>query len=87
MFVEDNSVCDSNNCRKRPSEEVGDSSNIFKRRGTQTTINSIFKKNEREETCQEIALFFYNNVIPFYVANSEELKRMPELVIRLIGNC
>nr|XP_007147219.1 hypothetical protein PHAVU_006G105700g [Phaseolus vulgaris]ESW19213.1 hypothetical protein PHAVU_006G105700g [Phaseolus vulgaris] len=69
--------------RKRSSgEETGDSSNIFKRKGTQSTINSIFKKNEREDGCQEMARFFYNNAIPFNVANSEEFKRMVELIGR-----
>ena len=54
-------VSDSENFRKRPSQEEnvgGESSSIFKRRGSQSTINSIFKKSEREDTCQQIALFF-----------------------------
>ena len=77
------SMGDSDNTRKRSSqEETGYSSNIFKRRGTQTTINSILKKSEREEACQAIALFFYNNAIPFDVANSEEFKRMIDLVAK-----
>jgi len=62
------SLCESTmgdseeNPRKRFCQEESEgSSSIFKRRGTQTTINSIFKKSERKEACQEIALFFYNN--------------------------
>jgi len=71
------------NPRKRFFQEESEgSSSIFKRRGTQTTINSIFKKSEREEACQEIALFFYNNAIPFNVAKSEEFIRMLELVAK-----
>ncbi|KAF1893107.1 hypothetical protein Lal_00015309 [Lupinus albus] len=50
--------------------------------GSQPTIKSIFKKNLREETCQEIATFFYNNVIAFNVTNSDEFKKMFELVVR-----
>jgi len=83
MSREESNVGYSENARKRPSEEeIEDSSNIFKRKGTQTTTNAIFKKNDREDACQEIALFFYNNVILFNVANSEEFKRMLKLVGR-----
>jgi len=45
-------------------------------------MNVIFNKREREDTCQEIALFFYNNAIPFNVAKSEEFKRMLEMVAK-----
>jgi len=52
MSREDNSVSNSENARKGPSEEeIGDSSNIFKRGGTQTTINSIFMKNDIQDAC------------------------------------
>ncbi|XP_068461612.1 uncharacterized protein [Phaseolus vulgaris] len=82
----ESNVSDSGNFRKRPSQEesVGgeSSSSIFKRRGSQTTINSIFKKSEREDTCQQIALFFYNNVIPFNVARSEEFTKMVEMIAK-----
>jgi len=61
------------NPRKRLSQEESEgSSSIFKKRNTQITINSIFKKSEREDTCQEIAVFFHNNAIPFNIAKSEE---------------
>lgn len=57
--------------------------NIYKRKAiTQITINNVYKKNLREEACQDIALFFYNNAIPFNVANSEEYKKMFESVAR-----
>jgi len=49
---------------------------------SQATINSMFKKSLTEEACQGIASFFYNNVIPFNVAKSEEFKKMIELVAR-----
>ncbi|XP_068503640.1 uncharacterized protein [Phaseolus vulgaris] len=81
----ENNVSDCENFRKRPSQEesVGvESSSIFKRKGSQSTINSIFKKSEREDTCQQIALFFYNNVIPFNVARSEEFTKMVEMIAK-----
>ncbi|KAF1888925.1 hypothetical protein Lal_00036638 [Lupinus albus] len=55
---------------------------LFKRRGVgnQPTSNSIFKKNLREEACQEIVVFFYN-AIAFNVANSDDCKKIFELVI------
>jgi len=60
---------------KQKHQGSSPSLSIFKKRGTQTTINSIFKKSEREDACQEIALFFYNNVILFIVAKREEFKK------------
>jgi len=55
MFKEksNSSVGDYGNLRKRPTQEEsgGESSSIFKRRGTQTAINFIFKKIEREDAC------------------------------------
>ena len=49
---------------------------------TQATINSIFKKNSREEVCENIASFFYNNAIPFNVARTEEFAKMFESVAK-----
>jgi hypothetical protein len=71
---------------KMPVEE-GDKvtpTNFFKKRGVsnQATINNIFKKNLRKEACLEIASFFYNNVIAFNVAKSDEFQRMLEMVAR-----
>ena len=58
--------------RERKKQEI-DTTCLFKRRETtyQPFVNAIFKKPEREEACKDIALFFYNNVIPFSVAKSE----------------
>jgi len=42
----------------------------------------MFKKDLREEACQAIVRFFYNNVIPFNVAKSEEFTAMFDLVSR-----
>lgn len=71
---------------KRPAEDDGNDTpaNLFKKRGvsSQATINSIFKKNLREDACLEIASFFYNNAIAFNVAKSEEFSRMLEKVSR-----
>nr|XP_007153622.1 hypothetical protein PHAVU_003G051000g [Phaseolus vulgaris]ESW25616.1 hypothetical protein PHAVU_003G051000g [Phaseolus vulgaris] len=55
---------------------------VLNLKGTQSTINAIFKKNEREDACQEMVRFFYHNAIPFNVANNEEFKRMVELIGR-----
>jgi len=81
----ESNVSDSENFRKKPSQEEsvgGESSSIFKRRGSQSTINSIFKKSEREDTCQQIVLFFYNNAIPFNVARSEEFTKVVEMIAK-----
>ena len=69
---------------KRKGKEVETPGNIFKKRcvSSQATINNMFKKNLREEACQEIASFFYNNAIPFNVSRSEEYTRMFEKVAR-----
>lgn len=68
--------------RLRQEEESNDSSSIFEKMGSQTPINVIFKRSERGDACQEIALFFYNNGIPFNVAKSVEFKRILELVAK-----
>ncbi|XP_058774187.1 uncharacterized protein LOC131648448 [Vicia villosa] len=71
---------------KRPVEDDGNATpaKLFKKKGgsTQSTINSIFKKNLREEACDEIASFFYNNAIAFNAAKCEEFQKMFELVSR-----
>ncbi|KAG6536033.1 hypothetical protein ZIOFF_001071 [Zingiber officinale] len=70
---------------KRQRREIAKNpADLFKKRGvsSQTTINGIFKKNLREEACQGIASFFYNNAIPFHVAKSDEFKKMLDLVAR-----
>uniref|UniRef100_A0A151UIM8 DUF659 domain-containing protein n=1 Tax=Cajanus cajan TaxID=3821 RepID=A0A151UIM8_CAJCA len=64
--------------------DTGSPINIFKKRviSTQATINTMFKKGVREEACQAIARFFYNNAVPFNVAKSEEFFAMFDLVSR-----
>ncbi|ESW33617.1 hypothetical protein PHAVU_001G085000 [Phaseolus vulgaris] len=81
----ESNVSDSENFRKKPSQEEsvgGESSSIFKRRGSQSTIDSIFKKSEREDTCQQIVLFFYNYAIAFNVARSEEFTKVVEMIAK-----
>lgn len=59
--------------------------NMFKRGLTtmkQSTINGVWKKEDRENACKAIALFFYNNAIPFNVARSDEYLKMFELVAK-----
>jgi len=50
--------------------------------GTKTAINAIFKKSEREEACQEIAPFLYDNTISFNVAKSKVFRMILELVAK-----
>ncbi|XP_042449877.1 uncharacterized protein LOC122034629 [Zingiber officinale] len=78
---EDEEVEGAKRQRREIAKNPGD---LFKKRGvsSQTTINGIFKKNLREEACQGIAFFFYNNAIPFHVAKSDEFKKMLDLVAR-----
>lgn len=70
---------------KRPLEDNGNvtSAKNFKKKGmsTQSSINSIFKKNLRE-ACIEIVPFFYNNDIAFNVAKSVEFQKKLEMVSR-----
>jgi len=70
--------------RKNSKASSNNPTNIFKNTvfSTQTTIKNMFKKGMREEVCQTIARFFYNNVIPFNVAKSEEFITMLDLVPR-----
>lgn len=58
--------------KEKKSNEVVDvekSGNICRIKGmsTQTTINILYKRNIREETCLAIVRFFYNDAIPFNV--------------------
>jgi len=57
---------------KIKNSEASSPTNIFKKSvvDTQTAINNMFKKGMREEACQAISRFFYNNAIPFNVAKS-----------------
>ncbi|KAF7826965.1 SCAN domain-containing protein [Senna tora] len=47
---------------------------------TQSTINHMFKKDLREETCKQIACFFYTSAIPFNCIKNPEFTKMLELV-------
>jgi len=52
---------------------VGSSRDGFKRKRVGSEASVVHSKNEkssREETCQAIARFFYNNAIPFAAAKS-----------------
>jgi len=54
---------------------------VFSRKGTLKLLVMPFSRKEREDACQD-ALFFFNNAIPFNVANNEEFRRMLELVAK-----
>ncbi|KAL4558395.1 hypothetical protein LXL04_036595 [Taraxacum kok-saghyz] len=46
----------------------------------QNTLNSIYKKGEREKVCQQIARFFYTSAIPFNCVNNPEFHKMVEMI-------
>ncbi|XP_021727149.1 uncharacterized protein LOC110694277 [Chenopodium quinoa] len=50
--------------------------------GVQTTLNQKYKKEEREEVCQQIAHFFYTSAIPFNVVNNPEFPIMVEKIAK-----
>jgi hypothetical protein len=70
---------------KRKSQGELATKDLFKRgltKAKQTTINGAFKKDIREDACKDIALFFYNNAIPFNVARSDEYLKMFDSVAK-----
>jgi len=85
LSIDDEEMAKVGEKRKNSEEEFTQSSNnpngrnIFKNR--QVVIN-MFKKGLREEACQAIFRFFYNNAIPFNMAKSEEFTAMFDLVSR-----
>ena len=54
----------------------------FVRKKSQTTMNQMFKKKEREEVCMQIAKFFYTSAIPFNCVNNPEFGKMIDMVSR-----
>ena len=48
----------------------------------QPTMNQFFKKELREDCCQQIARFFYTSAIPFNCVKNPELAKMVELIGR-----
>ncbi|KAK4259837.1 hypothetical protein QN277_006128 [Acacia crassicarpa] len=54
------------------------SSDIFKRSRSSApvTLNTLLKKNLREEACLDICTAIYNNGIPFNFVNSDDFKKM-----------
>ncbi|KAK4278371.1 hypothetical protein QN277_016226 [Acacia crassicarpa] len=65
-------------------EAVSGASNIFKksRSSAPVTLNTILKKNLREEACLDICTATYNNGIPFNFVNSDDFKKMCELIAK-----
>jgi hypothetical protein len=53
---------------------------FVKKRKNQITLNHIFKKEEREKVCIQIARLFYTSAIPFNVVKNPEFIRMLEMV-------
>ena len=58
---------------KKKSSGSGTSSN-------QATMNQFFKKELREDCCQQIARFFYTSAIPFNCVKNPEFAKMVELI-------
>nr|KAJ0190830.1 hypothetical protein LSAT_V11C800390750 [Lactuca sativa] len=54
--------------------------NVTKKGKVQSTMNSIFKKEERERVCQQIARFFYTSAIPFNCVKNPEFRKMIEMI-------
>lgn len=48
----------------------------------QTTLNQLYKKEERDEVCQQVARFFYTSAIPFNVVNNPEFPLMCEKIAK-----
>ena len=53
-----------------------------KKSSVQTTLNQKYKKEEREEVCQQIARFFYTSAIPFNAAKNPEFTLMVEKIAK-----
>ncbi|KAK4283016.1 hypothetical protein QN277_000020 [Acacia crassicarpa] len=60
------------------------SSNIFKRSRSfaPVTLNTLLKKNLREEACLDICIAIYNNGIPFNFVNSDDFKKMYDSIAK-----
>ncbi|GKC47174.1 SCAN domain-containing protein, partial [Tanacetum coccineum] len=46
----------------------------------QNTLNKIFKKDEREKVCQQIARFFYTSAISFNCVKNPEFRKMVQMI-------
>lgn len=45
-----------------------------------TTVEAVLKKGLKDDACQAIAMFCYNNFIPFNVARSEEFTIICDMI-------
>lgn len=52
----------------------------MKKENVQATLNHMYKKEEREEVCQQIARFLHTSAIPFNVVNNSEFSLMLEKI-------
>jgi hypothetical protein len=78
MAVAGEEALEIDDAKRKKIVQPGD---IFKRGITsQTTINTAFKKKEKEATDLQVATCFYNNAIPFNVIRDEEFIKMCEMV-------
>ncbi|XP_061336622.1 uncharacterized protein LOC133283732 [Gastrolobium bilobum] len=72
------------NVQEVQEEDVSGGSDIFKKSRTSPpiTLNTIFKKNLREEACLDICTAMYNNGISFNFVNSDDFKKMCESIAK-----
>ena len=61
---------------KSVSKKGGVASSFKRSKDTQSTINQIFKRDQREEACRLIARFFYKSAIPFNCVKNSEFVKM-----------
>ncbi|XP_048491084.1 uncharacterized protein LOC104901267 [Beta vulgaris subsp. vulgaris] len=55
---------------------------VTKKTSMQTTLNQKYKREEREEVCQQIARFFYTSAIPFNAVNNPEFVIMVQKIAK-----
>ncbi|GJX03104.1 zf-BED domain-containing protein [Tanacetum coccineum] len=53
---------------------------VSKKGKVQSTLNKIYKKDERDKVCQQIARFFYTSALSFNCVKNPEFKKMIQMV-------
>ena len=58
-----------------------DMDNFVSKKGkTHCTLNKMFKKDERDKVCQQIARFFYTSALSFNCIKNPEFKKMVQMI-------
>ncbi|GKC96414.1 hypothetical protein Tco_1161856, partial [Tanacetum coccineum] len=71
---EEEELLESDDRRKRTDTFVS------KKQKVQSTLNKIYKKDERDKVCQQIARFFYTSALSFNCVKNPEFKKMIQMV-------